>query len=281
MYGSRKTEEFCILFKIIKEHRHRWRQIFLLAKTELVKTYKGAVIGPFWAVVKPLFTLFIYWFAFTVGIRNGGNIQTAYGTFPRFDFMVPGFIAWFFISDSILGGSKAIRKNNQFVKKMSFPVSTIMTFTQLSFLFVHFMLLTLGYIYLVCAGYTPNVYNIQLLLYCPLMWLFFTALSWSTAPMAAFSSDFGNFINSVMTGLFWLSGIVWDVSTVSGRILTPIMKLNPINFFADGYRNALIYNRWFFEDREGCIIIAVELVVVMALGAFNYNRLRKTLPDVL
>ena len=55
---------------ILHEHRHNWRQIYLLARTDLKKTYKGAFLGAGWAVVKPLFTLFIYWFAFEYGIRR-------------------------------------------------------------------------------------------------------------------------------------------------------------------------------------------------------------------
>ena len=55
------------MFQIFKEHKGFGKQIFLLAKNELIKTYKGAVIGPFWAVIKPAFTLFVYWFAFQIG----------------------------------------------------------------------------------------------------------------------------------------------------------------------------------------------------------------------
>ena len=65
------------IFTILNEHRHFWRQIFKLSKTELIKQYKGAAIGPFWAVIKPAFTLFVYWFAFTVGIKNLGIVDIA------------------------------------------------------------------------------------------------------------------------------------------------------------------------------------------------------------
>ncbi|MFR7479411.1 MAG: hypothetical protein ACLUUJ_11335, partial [Acutalibacteraceae bacterium] len=78
------------LLAIFREHRHNWRQIYLLAKTDLKKMYKGAFLGAGWAVVKPLFTLFIYWFAFEYGIRPGSLING----YPRFLFMIPAFAAW-------------------------------------------------------------------------------------------------------------------------------------------------------------------------------------------
>ena len=46
------------IIQIPKEHIGFGRQTFMLAKEDLIKTYKGAVIGPLWAVMKPLFQLF-------------------------------------------------------------------------------------------------------------------------------------------------------------------------------------------------------------------------------
>lgn len=265
------------LLAIFREHRHNWRQIYLLAKTDLKKMYKGAFLGAGWAVVKPLFTLFIYWFAFEYGIRPGSLING----YPRFLFMIPAFAAWFFMSDAILLGSQCIRKNKQYVIKMHFPVSNIMSFTLFSRLLVHFILTGIMYVYLIFTGYGFSVYNLQFFLYCPLMFIFFLALSWALAPMAAFSRDFENLIKSIMTGLFWLSGIMYDPYDVPVTWIRYLMRLNPINYFANAYREAFLYHKWFWEDPKGLLIIAVELVVVVAYGSHKYKQLRKILPDVL
>ncbi len=275
------------MFQIFKEHKGFSKQIFLLAKNELIKTYKGAVIGPFWAVVKPAFTLFVYWFAFTVGIKDFGAVDVSVNgqfidVFDRFTFMIVGFIPWFFISDSITQGAKCIKANRQFVTKVKFPVSTIMTYTSLARLFVHFLLATLMYLYItLVSGVDFSIYNLQFFFYCPLMFMFFVALTWSTAPMSAFSADFENMIVSIMSGIFWVSGIIYSSYDFTSGFLKYLMLLNPINFFANGYRNAFLYHRWFFEYPLELIIFLVEFVAIVALGIFNYNRLRKRLPDVL
>ena len=283
------------MFQIIKEHKGFSKQIFLLAKNELIKKYKGAIIGPFWAVVKPLFTLFVYWFAFDIGLRKAGAVHvvmqdgTDLGTYSRFLFMLVGFIPWFFINDSILQGSRSIILNRQFVTKVNFPVSTIMTFTQMSRLYVHLFLSLLMYIFLIFVGGTvngvqggiaPSLYNLQYFFYTPFMFLFFLVFIWSTAPMAAFSRDFENMIISIMSGVFWLSGIVYDTYSLDDP-LRRIMLLNPITFFANGYRNTFIYNRWFWQYPNEFLIVVIEFIILIALGVFNYNRLRKKLPDVL
>lgn len=278
-----KKIKFSDLTQIFREHRHFGRQTFVLAKNELVKMYKGAILGPFWAVVKPLFQLFIYWFAFEFGIRGGGSRDMHGVTF--FVFLMVGFIPWFFISDTIVNGSKSIRNNRQFVTKVSFPVSIIMTYTTLAKLFVHIFLMVLCYIYLVCTGYTPNIYNLQFFFYCPLMFIFFVMLLWSTAPMSAFSKDFESLIVAVMSGFFWISGIMNISYEIENDFVRHLMLVNPITFFVNGYRktflNAEWYNEWFFENQTELLIFVAELVFIYLIGVYNYSRLRKRLPDVL
>ncbi|MBR2109334.1 MAG: ABC transporter permease [Ruminococcus sp.] len=275
--------EIVFLKDIIKEHKGFGKQIMMLAKTELVKTYKGAAIGPGWAIVKPAFTIFVYWFAFSVGIRHLGTVHVdIHGhdlQLDRFLFMFVGFIPWFFISDSIVKGAKDIRSHRQYVTKVNFPVSTIMTFSTISRFYVHLALTGLMYIY-VAIFWGVSWYNLQILFYMPAMFLFFLFLSWSTAPMCAFSPDLENAITSVMSGVFWLTGVVYN----SYDLPTPlrqIMLFNPMNFFINGYRNALLYDRWFFEYKTEFIIFLVEFIAVFLLGVYNYNRLRKKIPDVL
>lgn len=272
------------MVSIFEEHKNFGRQILLLAKNELIKTYKGAVIGPLWAVVKPMFTLFVYWFAFSVGIKGTGTVSAVvHGetlVFDRFTFMLVGFIPWFFILDGILFGAKSIRVNRQFVTKVSFPVSTIMSYTLISKLYVHIFLSAIMYI-IVLFTVGPSIYNLQFFLYCPLMFLFFLFLSWSTAPMSAFSVDFENMIVSIMSGVFWLSGIMYNSYEMPYPWLNKIMLLNPINFFANGYRNAFLYDRWFFENTTELLVFLAEFLIVFLLGIFNYKRLRKRLADVL
>ena len=269
------------LLQIPREHKGFGKQIFLLARNDLIKTYKGAVIGPFWAVMKPLFQLFVYWFAFTIAM----NRSPVYGDVPFFVFAMVGFCPWCFMSDCVSRGSKCIRDNRQFVNKISFPVSTITTYTTMSKFYVHIFLFACAYIYLLCSGFTPTVYHLQIIGYSVLMFLFFWALTWSLAPMCAFSKDLESFITTIMSGLFWLSGVCFDSYSVNDRFIRKALLFNPMTYFSNGYRKALIYNQWFFEgnyhpEYENLIFLC-EFVLVIALGIFNYNRLRKRLPDVL
>lgn len=273
------------MFQIFKEHKGFGKQIMLLAVNDLKKTYKGAAIGPLWAVIKPAFTLFVYWFAFAIGLKSGKGVTFGGHDYSTFIFLLVGFVPWFFINDSITLGAKSIRMNRQFVTKVSFPVSTIMTFTAVARLFVHLFLFAIMYVILIIDGsseiLTPSVYNLQFFFYCPLMFVFFVALTWSTAPMAAFSKDFESMIVSVMSGVFWISGIIYNSYNLGHKTLETVMLFNPINFFANGYRKAFLSGEWFFENPLELYIFLGEFLLVFVLGLWNYKRLRKTLPDVL
>ena len=60
---------------IFEEHKQYKKQIFKLAKSDLVRTYKGAALGWSWAVIKPMVTIFVFWFGFTVGLRSGKPVE--------------------------------------------------------------------------------------------------------------------------------------------------------------------------------------------------------------
>ena len=265
------------MYSILKENKNFFRQILKLSKSELIKTYKGAALGPLWAIIKPSVHIFVYWFAIELGLRAGRQIHE----YPFFIFLTVGIIPWFFMRDAILDGANSIRTNRHLVIKMPFPVSTVMTYVTLSKLYVHIGLMAVVYLILILGGYAPTIYNLQLLFYMPLMYIFFTCLSWITAPLSCISKDFVNIIKSTITAIFWLSGIIWDPYTLKDGILKRIVLLNPVNYFANGYRNTFLYNRWFFETRYETICFFVMLAVVVILGSCVYHRLRKRILDVL
>lgn len=270
------------IIQIPSEHYGFGKQTFMLAKNDLLKTYKGAIIGPLWAAMKPLFQLFVYWFAFAVGLRSPHSDEMGV---PYFVFLLVGFLPWFFMSEVVSRGSKCINDNRQFVTKISFPVSVIMTYTTISKFYVHIFLFSLGYVYLLFAGITPTIYHLQIIPYAVMMFAFYLALTWSLAPMCSFSKDFSNFITTIMSGLFWLSGVFYNSYSMNEGLAKELLLFNPMTYFVNGYRKAIIYNLWFYEGpyhpfRENMIFL-FEFVLVIILGIFNYNRLRKELSDVL
>ena len=127
-------------FELIRDHVRYRSQLFKLAKSDVIKKYRGAALGWSWAIIKPGTTLFVYWFAFAIGIRKGRMIDG----YPFFLWMIAGFIPWFYIRDCLNVGSGAIRKYKYLVKKIKYPVGTIPTFVSLSNFYVNIATMEIG-----------------------------------------------------------------------------------------------------------------------------------------
>lgn len=267
-----------IIALIFTEHKDNISQVFKLSVADLKKTYTGSALGWAWAVIKPLFTVFIYWFAVSVGLRSGSDI----GEYPYILWLVSGIIAWFFMTECITGGTNCIRRYSYLVTKMKYPITTIPTFTNLASFYIHLVLVVFAVVMFWVMGFAPTVYLLQLPLYMLLMFLFFNAWSLFAGLVSAISKDFSNLIKSVNIGIFWLSGVIWNVNNVGdSKILKIIMAINPVTFICYGYRNCFVDHKWFFEEPEKLAIFLGWYILLGILSLWAYKKLRKEIPDVL
>ena len=263
--------------EILLEHIGFRKQILKLSKSELISAYKGAAFGPIWAIIKPATYIFVYWFAFYVGLRAGRDVRGA----PFFLFLVVGLIPWFFMRDCISNGAACFRSKKTLITKMTFPISTIPTYTMLADLYVHVFLMVITYCITMLYGIMPSVYNLQIFFYLPVMYLFFVFLSWITAPLSAISKDFHNLVKSTIVALFWLSGILWDANSLKHGLLKDIIMATPITYFVNGYRDTFLYKKWFWESPSELVFCFIWLAALGILGSFVYKKCRKIIPDVL
>ena len=265
------------LVEILKDHIQYRQQIFKLAKADLVKTYRGAALGWAWAIIKPAVTIFVYWFAFEIGLKSGGGVNG----FPFFLWLIAGVVPWFYMSDMISQGTGAIIKYRYLVTKMKFPVSTIPTFVGLSKLLIHFFIIGIMLAIFIVLGNFPGIYILQLPIYLILMVIFFTSWSLFAAMLSAMSKDFKNLVRSFVTPIFWMSGIMYDVSSIDVTWIQKAMLFNPVSYFASGYRNTFIYETWIWEERTEFICFMVMLVVMVMAATWAYKRTIREIPDVL
>lgn len=262
---------------IIDEHKLLGNQIFKLAKSELTKTYRASALGWAWALVKPSVRIFVFWFAFSIGMKGGKPVAG----YAYIFWLISGFLPWFYMQDMLNGGAGCIRKNRHLVTKMKFPVSVIPTFESLSFLYIHWVLLAITIIIFTCAGHYPDIYYLQIPFYMLLMFMFFTIWGLFAGLLSAISKDFQNLVKSFTMAIFWLSGVMYNVDKINHRSIRLLLKFNPITVISSGYRKVFIYKQWFWEDpvELGCFFITFLVFTLLALWA--YRRLRKEVPDVL
>lgn len=265
------------LIEIIKEHINYRNQIWMLAKSDLGKAYTGSIFGWVWALMNPAITIFVFWFAFDVGLRSGRPVAGC----PYFLWLICGMIPWFCIRNMFSGGTSSLRRYTYLVNKIKYPVSTIPTFVSISSFMIHLFLLALMLLIFILFGYTPTIYWLQLPFYMILLFVFFNTWSLFAGVVGAFSRDFLNLVKSITTALMWMSGIFYEVNDINHDLIREVMLLNPITIIVNGYRNCLIYNQWFWEVPRELVNFGAMYIVMLILAIWVYDKLRKDIPDVL
>jgi teichoic acid transport system permease protein len=265
------------LLDIVGEHTEFRKQVFQLAAIDLMKTYRGSALGWLWAIIKPSVTIFVYWFAFAIGLRASSSVNG----FPFFLWLLAGIVPWFYMQEMLTQGSTNFKRYDYLVTKIRFPVSTISTFVSISKLYVHIALLMVVVVIFVLSGYPIDAYFLQLPIYIGLMFVFFTLWSMFASLLSAMSKDFANVVNSFVTAIFWVSGIMWDVNKINIPWLGKLLLFNPVTFIATGFRNVFIYKKWFFQDSFALMAFLVVLAVMAGLALFTFHRLRRDIADVL
>lgn len=265
------------LIKILKEHVEYRQQIFKLAKADLIKTYRGAALGWSWAIIKPAVTIFVYWFAFSIGLRAGRDVSG----YPFFLWLIAGTIPWFYMSDMLTAGTDSIRKYSYLVTKMKFPVSTIPTFVSISKLAVNLILILIMIVLFALFGFFPDIYYLQLIVYIFMGFIFWTIWALFASLLAAISKDFSNLVKSFVTAVFWLSGILWNAETITVPWIKKLLMLNPVTYLINGYRNCLINKIWFWEQPKRLMYFCIITLILLVLALWAYRKVRKEIPDVL
>ena len=266
-----------VIKEILKDNFGYRRTIPKLAASDLKKTYSGSLLGWSWAVIRPAILIFVFWFAYSVGLRKGNDKDG----FPVFLWLIAGMIPWYFMRDMLTGGANCIRRFKYLVTKIKFPVSTIPNIVTSSNMVSHMGLVIIMIVLYWVLGFPPTIYYLQLPFYMFIMYMFWTAWALFAGMLSSVSTDFLNLVKSLTQALFWLSGILYDVADLGSATLRKVLMFNPITIIVNGYRDTFMYHVWFWERAESMRNFALLYLVMCLLAIWAYKKLRKEIPDVL
>ena len=246
-----------------------------LTKNDLKQKYIGSFLGALWAFIQPTATILIFWFVFQVGFRS-----QPVDNFPFILWLVAGILPWFFFAEGLSNGTNSIMTNSFLVKKVVFRVSLLPIVSLLSALVVHLFFIFFMFGMFVYYGYVPDMYWLQIVYYLFATSVLLLGLSWITSSVVVFFKDIGQFVAMVIQFGFWLTPIIWSMKMVPEQYQW-LIKLNPVYYIVEGYRNSMIYHKWFFEDLSMTIYFWTATTIIFILGALIFKKLRPHFSDVL
>ena len=235
----------------------RYRELVrnLVVKDLKIK-YRDSTIGFLWSLVNPLLLILVYSFVFSHILKMD---------IPNFSyFLLIGLLPWNFFAQSIMMSTTAILDNGGLIRKVAmpmevFPVATVL-FNLAQFVLALMVFLPMGLLF----------FRVQLswatLWFAPLLalhMLFIIGLSFIVCTATVFYRDVKHFVEIALTLLFWLTPIIYDISSVPSTLRSVIL-LNPQSFFILSYQDILY--RQVVPEFSRLGILAVLTLVSLVIG---------------
>lgn len=250
--------------------------IFSLARKDFSSRYVGSYFGLFWALVNPVITIAVYWFVFEKGLRAVSPLEGV----PFIIWFIAGIVPWLFFAEAWSSGTNSLMEYSYLVKKVVFRVSVLPIVKILSAIFIHTFFVLILIIILWIYGYEPSWYYFQILYYIFCMVVLLTGISWITSSIIPFFRDAGQFVGILLQFGMWLTPIAWP-TTMLPPAVAYWFKLNPLYYIVEGYRDTFINHVWFFHRYNQTLFFWGLTLVMLAIGATLFKKLKPHFSDVL
>ena len=212
---------------------------------------------------------------------SGAGMAMRGGTeIPFVLFLTSGLVPWFYFNEAWTNGTLAMLEYNYLVKKVVFKISILPIIKVIGATFTHVFFVCVMLVIAACYGYYPSIYMLQIPYYSFCTFVLVLALSYTTCALVVFMRDISQIINIVLQIGMWATPIMWDFGAISPT-WAKLLKLNPMVYIVNGYRDAVYGHSWFFEDFFSTMYFWIITVVLFGLGAVVFKKLKVHFADVL
>ena len=112
-------------------------------------------------------------------------------------------------------------------------------------------MLIITFVTLAICGYFPNIYWLGLIYYSLCAFVLVEAISLILSVLTMLWRDIRKLITSLMRMLMYFSPVIWechfDKTVPFYELLNKVIKLNPIYYIVNGYRESVFYGKTFLD----------------------------------
>ena len=167
-------------------------------------------------------------------------------------------------------------------EKVVFNIRILPVVKVFSAVFVHAFFIIIVLLIYTFMGYPPSLYAIQLLYYSFCIFMLILAVTYLTSAAVVFFRDLSQIINIGLQVGVWVTPIMWDFNDLGlSGILTKILKLNPLFYIVQGYRDSLINKVAIWQHPVLTLYFWVFTIAVFFLGTRLFKKLQVHFADVL
>ncbi len=278
--SAEKKEKKLAAASIIQDIVTNGTLIRELAKNDFKKKFAGSYFGILWAFVSPIVTICVYWFIFTVGMRGVGNDVNGY---PFVLWLIAGIVPWFLFSDILTSGTDVLIDYTYLVKKIVFNISILPVMKIVTATVIHLILLLFTLLIFAFAGHLPDIYMLQIPYYLFALWVLSAACVFATSSVVVFFKDLRQVVTIFLQVFIWMTPIMWQdtVMLADHPTVAWVIRLNPMYYIVNGYRNAMINHVWFWEDMGATVYFWAVAILLFLVGSSIFTRLKPHFADVI
>ena len=257
--------------------------IWKLSKNDFKKRYAGSYLGAVWAMAQPVVTVLMYYLVFDKIFGSKGPELRAGVEVPFVLFLTAGLVPWFYFSEALNHGTMALLEYSYLVKKVVFKISIIPIIKVIGATFIHAFFVGVLLVVATLYGYPPSLYTLQIFYYSGCLFILVLAMCYSTCAIMVFFKDLAQIINIALQLGMWATPILWNMDDLVNKNGDGVnlLKINPLVYIVQGYRDAIYGQRWFFEDFYSTMYFWIFTVVLFGIGALIFKRLKVHFADVL
>ncbi len=241
-----------------------------LVRRDFAARFTGSALGLGWAILQPLTLVALYWFVFTFLIPQGpGTRDNGYVLF-----LIAGLIPWIGFNEGIMRSTTSIVDNATIVRRLALRSEILVIVPNASAIIFETIALALFFVFLAATrSVSSMVWVLPFAL--TLQFAIQTGLGWFLAAVYVFFRDVAQVVGFVLSILFYLSPILYPVSSrfESFFLWNPLTPL--LGLFRSGMTGSAL------PPATSIVFLLIVAAVSFGAGLAFFRRAQATLADLV
>jgi len=263
------------MFSSLLQNKYLFLQML---KREIQQRYRGSQLGFLWAFVYPILMLLVYTFVFGMVMKVKWGVEGQ----DNLDFgliLFAGLLLHGMLAEVLNSSVNLIRGNQQYVKKVVFPLP-LLTMVALANALFHMLLgMLILLLMVVLTGGTLHVTALLAPIVLLPFVLFLLGASWFVSVLGVYMQDLKQFVGVLVTVLLFLGPIVYPFSSVPEEIKAYVLWGNPLTIIVEQFRAVVLFGK--MPDWEILGIYSIFALAMLVLGTWFFNKTRDGFADVI
>lgn len=275
---------------VLSELRDSRELVLNLTRREVKGKYKRTALGQLWSLANPLASMLVYTLVFSFIIKIEPDVGDPSGLDIFAVWLLCALLPWSFFTNVVNGGMASLVGNENLIKKVYFPRSALVVANGFSAFFTWSTEMVVLLVVLLIVGSAVLPWLPLVLVVMAVLYVFALGVSLLLSIANVYFRDTQHFVAILFQIWFYATPIVYPASLVSDRsenmgplfgsvTLEDLYRLNPMERFAEVFRNLLYDNR--MPEVTDLLVIVAWAVGALVLGNLVFTRHSKRLAEVL